>query len=347
MRGRRVVILGGGFCGSILAKKLDQLDAFETILIDENGWFEFYPSLPKVLTDIDLKSNIRVGLDSFLSDTEVIEEEVEEVNPEYVKTSQNKVDFDYLVICLGADYPIRLENKEDVFTLNNIANSTMLSRRVHESESVLIIGGGLIGVEAASELADNTEKELTLVHPHDRLIDRNPEGASRYAEKFLEKRGVRLIFDDKVVENEEYFHTQNEKTIQADTAIWCGGLGFDKSIFHGFDDLIFSEKGGLEVDEHLRLNGHDRIFVGGDITSVEEEKTGHNADRHAGMIYRNILKHSKDKKLSSYGKREFPLVISLGRMDGIFTYRSVSISGPLPALLKYVLEKAGIMRLRL
>lgn len=347
MRGERVVILGGGFCGSILAKKLDRSDAFETILIDENGRFEFYPSLPKVLTDIVYKSKIRVRLNSFLSDTEVIEEEVEEIHLDHVKTSQEKVEFDYLVICLGADYPIRLENEEDVFTLNKIENSAMLSRRIHGSESVLIIGGGLIGVEVASELAVNTHKELTLVHPHDRLIDRNPEEASRYADKFLEEKGVRLIYNDKVVENKEYFHTQDGKTIHADTAIWCGGLGFDRSLLHDFDDIVLSENWGLEVDEHLRLKGHDRIFVGGDITSVREEKTGHNADRHAGLIYRNILKDSKDKRLSSYSKREFPLVISLGRRDGIFTFRSVSITGPIPALLKYVLEKAGIMRLRL
>ncbi|MEF8832894.1 MAG: FAD-dependent oxidoreductase [Candidatus Thermoplasmatota archaeon] len=342
----RVVIAGGGFCGSILAKKFDSKDDLDTILIDENGFFEFYPSIPKLITEPSLESKIKLSLDSFLSDTRLVEEKLKRITPEFVETFEDKFEFDYLVICTGADYPIRLENTEDVFTANTIANASKINKRVESSESILIIGGGLIGVEVASELAVNTDKEICLVHPHSRLIERNPESASKYAEEFLEKRGVRLIFNDKVVRNEGDFQTENGKKIQADMAIWCAGLGFDRSFLHGFKDSVFANGHGLKVDRDLRLQGYDEIFVGGDITSVDEEKTGHNADRHAQLIYRNIIRHSKGKRLSKYQKMEFPLVISLGRKDGIFTFRSFSMVGPLPALLKYFLEWGGIARLR-
>ncbi len=342
----RVLILGGGFCGSILSKKLDQKEDIETILIDENGYFEYYPSLPKILTDLDHISNIQLKLDSFLRDTDVIEQEVKEITPDHVKTTEDRFDFDYLVICLGADYPVPLENDEDVFTLNDVENSYKLGRKIQRSESILVVGGGLIGIEAASELAVNTDKEINLVHPHERLIERNPESASRYAERFLIERDVRLIFSDRLVENKDGFHTENGENILADTAIWCGGLGFGRSLYKGFEENVFFKNGSLKVDEYLRLKGYDRIFVGGDITSLQEEKTGHNADRHASLIYRNILKHRNGEELSSYRKSESPLVISLGRKNGILTHRSSSIVGPFPAFLKYTLEKAGIERLR-
>jgi len=342
----RLVIVGGGFCGSVLARKFDDEEKFDTVLIDENGFFEFYPSIPQLITDPDHESDVKLRLDSFLYDTEVVEKKVKKITPKYVKTSEDRFEFDYLVICNGANYPIRLENKEDVFTVDSVVKVTEINERVERSESILIIGGGLIGVEVAAELAVDTEKEICLVHAHPRLIERNSVCASTYAERFLEKRDVELIFNDKVIRNEDVFYTENNKRIKADMAVWCAGLGFDRSFLHGFDDSVFEGARGVNVDRTLRVEGHDRIFAGGDITSIEEEKTGHNADRHARLIHRNILRHSKGKRLSKYRRREFPLVISLGRRDGIFTYRSFSLVGPLPALSKKILEKTGIARLR-
>jgi len=346
MRRREVVIVGGGFCGSILAKKLDRIDHLDTVLIDENGYFEYYPSLPKLLTDPEYKSKIRIKLDSFLHNTKVIESEAIEITADHVKTTKNTLDFDYLVISKGAEYPILLDNTENVFTLTNIANAVSLNKKIERSKSVLIIGGGLIGVEAASELAVNTDKDIVLVHTYERLVERNSKTTSKYAEEFLRKRNVQLIFDDEVTKNEEFFHTKKGKKIRADVAIWAGGLKFDESLFDGFNDEVFSDDWGLEVDSYLRLKGHENIFVGGDITSIEEEKTGHNADRHGRLIYRNILNHTKGKKLKRYRNMEFPLVISLGRENAIFASGSNTITGSFPSLIKHLLERVAIERLR-
>ncbi len=342
----RLVIVGGGFCGSVLAKKFDAEEEFDTTIIDENGFFEFYPSIPQLITDPDHGSKVKLRLDSFLYNTKVVEEEVKKITPGYVETNSGKFKFDYLVICTGANYPIRLENTEDVFTADSVVKVTEINERVERSEKILIIGGGLIGVEVAAELAVETDKEICLVHSHSRLIERNPVSASTYAERFLEERGVQLIFNDKVIRNEDVFYTENNERIKADMAFWCAGLGYDRSFLNGFEDSIFEGTRGLSVDRTLRLEGHDRIFAGGDITSIAEEKTGHNADRHARLIYRNILRHCNGKRLSKYRKKEFPLVISLGRKDGIFTFRSFSMVGFLPALSKKIIEKAGIARLK-
>ncbi len=342
----RLVIVGGGFCGSVLAKKFDAEEEFDKILIDENGFFEFYPSIPQLITDPGHESKVKLRLDSFLYNTKVVEEEVKKITPSYVETDSDKFKFDYLVICTGANYPIKLENTEDVFTADSVVKVAEINERVERAEKILIIGGGLIGVEVAAELAVETDKEICLVHPHPRLIERNHVSASTYAERFLEERGVDLIFNDSVIRNEDFFHTENNERIEADMAFWCGGLGYNRSFLKGFEDPIFEGTRGLNVDGTLRLEGHDRIFVGGDITSIEEEKTGHNADRHARLIYRNILRHSNGKRLLKYRRKEFPLVISLGRRNGIFTFRSFSMVGPLPALSKKMLEKGGIARLK-
>ena len=59
--------------------------------------------------------------------------------------------------------------------------------------TVLIIGGGLVGVELAGEILwkYGAEKEITIVHAREKLMERNPEKAIRFAENYLKRRGVK------------------------------------------------------------------------------------------------------------------------------------------------------------
>lgn len=342
----KVVIVGGGFCGSILAKKLDHHPTIETTLVDKNEFFEYYPSLPKLLTQPSLKNKITISYDTFLSNAELINDTIEYISPDYVRLGNKKIDFDKLVISTGADYPIKLDNTKNIYKVNSVANALSLSKELQPSKHVLIIGGGLIGVEVCAELATNTSKKLTLVHGHDRLLERNPKKASEYAAEFLENYGVELIFNDKVVDNKNKFMTEKDRIIDADIAVWAAGLGFDRSFFKNFEDEVFSENWGLSVDKKLRLSGYKNIYVGGDVTSIDEEKTGHNADVHGKHINKNLRRQNSGKELLNYKHKGAPMVISLGRNDGIMIFKDKILKSKVPSITKKLLEKGALERLR-
>lgn len=342
----KVVIVGGGFCGSILAKKMDREDQFKTLLIDDDGRYEYYPSLPKLLSEPSLKEKITLDHSSFLPGIEIIKEGVKKITSESVKTENRSIDFDRLVLCFGADYPIRLENENNVHKVTSIRSVYQARKALVDSDHILIIGGGLIGVEIAAEIAEELNKNITLVHPHERLLERNPIEASEYAERFLKDRGVNILFDDKVVENHGAFMTEKGKEIDSDMAIWAAGLSFHGSLLSGFGDDVFSDKWGLKVDDTLKLKGHDDIYVGGDITSLDEEKTGHNADVHGKRIYKNLKRESRGKEPKKYTKRNAPMVISLGRKDGIMVFEGKILTGGFPAAVKKLLEIGAVQRLR-
>ena len=48
----RIVIVGGGFCGALAAKALDKNKDVELILVDKKDYFEFKPSIHKVIFKI-------------------------------------------------------------------------------------------------------------------------------------------------------------------------------------------------------------------------------------------------------------------------------------------------------
>ncbi len=221
-----------------------------------------------------------------------------------------------------------------------------LSEKVRNSERVLIVGGGLIGTEVASELASKTSKRVTLVHSHDRLIERNPKIASYFAEKFLMKKGVNIRFNEKVVDNiDDIFKTNKGNEVEADVCIWSTGLSYDKGLYSDLDEIAIAENGSLSVNESLQVKGYSNIFAGGDITDIKEEKTGHNADSHSKIISENIFRMKENRTLKTYSKLRVPLVISLGDINGILSLPFFGIPGPIPAVIKYLLEKGAILRL--
>lgn len=65
---------------------------------------------------------------------------------------------------------------------------------------ILIIGGGLVGVEMAAEIICSFPgKEVVLVHSQSTLISRFPKKAIRYVENFLKERGVTIICNERVI----------------------------------------------------------------------------------------------------------------------------------------------------
>jgi apoptosis-inducing factor 2 len=340
----KVVILGGGFCGALIAKKLDRQKELEVILIDKKEYFEYSPSLCKLLSSPSYHNRIIIPFAQFLKHTRVITEPVVNVTPKVIETKKEKLSFDYLVIATGIDYPIFLENTKHVFAVKSGIEVIQFSHRIKEAKTILIIGGGLIGTEVAGELAIQTrEKQIILLHPHDRLLGRNTKDVSRYAKKYLEEHGVQVIFNERIVGHSNgFFITDTQRRIKAEIGIWCAGIKSNPWYMKMFPSSVFTGQNALKVNHFLQLEGYPNIFVGGDITNIPEEKMAANAERHAQIISKNILSSFQRKPLCVYKPKRQPMVISLGNWNGIITYPPVTIPGFIPAIIKLLIEKVVI-----
>lgn len=337
----KVVIVGGGFCGARAAMLLEKNTDWEITLIDKKTYFEFTPSIHKVIFDAGYHKKIISPFRRFLRRTKIVNDVLTAVTPTQVVLENETLQFDYLLVASGIDYPIFLENKENVFTLKNGVEAAKIGEKVVSSPKVLIIGGGLVGVEIAGELlTKNNHRDVTIVHPFDRLLERNPEKASNYAQKFLEKHGAKIIFGEKVVGHEgNKFFTDKGTEVEADVGLWCAGIKCNPWFMKGFPEDVFSERRALNVNEFLQLKGFDNIFVGGDINSVKEEKTAQNAERHAALIVNNMILKANSKPLVAHKPRSAPLVISLGDKFGIMTLpNGWVVNGRFPGWLKHVIE---------
>ena len=334
---KKVVVIGGGFAGSYTAKNLEK--DFEVTLVDTKDYFEFTPSILRTIVEPKQLRKIQVLHNHYLSKAEIIKEEVKEITVKEVITDNHKIVFDYLVIGAGSSYNIPIKEKNTIIatratTLRNYAQSLAKARKV------LIIGGGLVGIELAAEIVERYhDKEITIIHAHDNLIARNHPQAISYARKFLKKKNVKILYNERMVENKERkCFTDKDKQLEHDILFICTGIKPNSDFIKKNFSNELNSKQKLKINKYLQITNYPNIFSAGDITNLVEEKTAQNAEKQAEIIVRNIKHSETNEELEEYKSIKRPMVISLGKYKGILTYKNFVLTGFIPAIIKKIVE---------
>lgn len=340
---KKVVVIGGGFAGSYIARRLEK--DFDTTLIDSKDYFEFTPGILRTIVEPEHIRKIQVLHTHYLRRSKVIVGCVDVIAKDYIILENKKIYFDYLVICSGSSYNVPFKEKNVV----NVARAKHLRdcyKELCEAKKVLIIGGGLVGIELAAEICTHyRDKEITIIHSKDKLIERNHERAIKYADNSLKKEGVKIVFNERVIQKKKgFFLTDKGNEFKADMAFLCTGITPNYDFMKKNFSSHLNEKNQIKVNKTLQLFGERNIFAAGDIIDMQEEKTAQNAERQAKIVVENIIALEENRDLQDYHTRTGPLVISLGKWNGIFTYKNINFGGIIPAFLKFIIEKKEMLK---
>ncbi len=340
---KKVVVVGGGFAGSQIAKELE--NNFDVILIDTKDYFEFTPGILRTIVEPTHIKKIQVLHTHYLKKAKVIVGEVGEIAEKYVKVKNKKINFDYLAICSGSRYNVPIKEQNIIVTTraNHLRNCY---KRLCKSKSILIIGGGLVGVELCAEILEKyKDKEITIVHAHNKLIERNNSKTISYAEKFLRRRGVKIIFNERIEKGDgKNFLTDKRTRIKADIAFQCTGITSNFEFMRKNFKKFLNKKNQIKVNSYLQLEGMRNIFAAGDITDRSVEKTAQNSIIQAKIVSSNINALESKDNLKEYNSRKTPLIISLGKYYGIFTWGNFTFTGIIPGLMKTIIEKIEMLK---
>jgi nitrite reductase (NADH) large subunit len=121
---------------------------------------------------------------------------IDAVGRKLLLSGEEAVPFDRLVLATGSE-PVRLNlpgsDLAGVMTFRTLADIESLEQAASRGVPAVVIGGGLLGIEAAYGLA-RRGVSVTLLHLMDRLMERqlDAEGARLLADA-IEARGVRVV----------------------------------------------------------------------------------------------------------------------------------------------------------
>lgn len=284
---KRIVIIGGGFGGLHIAKKIDT-NCFQVILIDKVNYYQFQPLMYQVATGGLEPSSIAYPhrktfqkKDDFHIRTCLAKRVIPEENT--LETSIGSLTYDYLVIATGCDtnYFGNDELKESTYALKSISEALLARNRIllsfekalsvgmedklKELLNFVIVGGGATGVELAGALADMRKTvlpkdypeldfrkmEIHLIDASHRLLSGMSEEASTKAADQLRKRGV-ILHQDMPVKNYErpYVLLDNGEQIRSRNVFWVGGIKPNALV--GMKEESYN-KGRLLVNEYHLL----------------------------------------------------------------------------------------------
>lgn len=333
---KRVVVIGGGFAGATVAKKLK--DKCDLTLIDTEDFFEYTPGILRVLVDPDHYKKLHVKHKDYLPNAKIITGHVKEVNKKEITLMDGrKVDYDYLVIASGSHYnnPIK---EEDTFFATRVKHLLEANKKIKKSKKIYIVGAGLVGVELAAELATHAKGKVYLISSNDKIMERNSVRTQRYAKRFLEKNGVEIIFNERIRDSDKKkLISESGKKYMYDMAFFTVGIKPNTSFMQpNFSKFVPK---GIEVNEFLQIPEMKNIFVAGDVTNIVEEKTAQTAEKHGDVVAHNILSTIAGRELKQYSPKKRMMVISLGKDRGVIEYKGFVWRGWIPALLKSMIEK--------
>ncbi|KAL3687934.1 hypothetical protein R1sor_014243 [Riccia sorocarpa] len=340
---KRVVVIGGGMAGSQVAKGLE--DHAEVTLIDPKNFFDIPYARLRAIVEPAIAERSLVLHSEYLKKAKIVESCAESATATEVVTSSGEhIPYDYLVICTGTLFQ---SPPEKTTKLERIEEMKGQNRTLLEAESVLIIGGGPVGVELAGEiLNDFPEKKVTIVCSADRLIEFLGPKASRKCEKWLRKKGVTVILKDKIDVNDNLappnYETHKHEELKADAHFIATGKKLPTKWLETSevlkDHVAVDGRLKMEASGTCQVEGLHNVFAAGDITDFKEIKQGYLAGRHAAIVVENIKKliaSPDNAKLLVYKPTNTPMgIVSLGRVLAVAQMPFGTILGRLAGLLK-------------
>lgn len=304
----RVIVIGGGFGGVEIARKLKDKEV-EVVMIDRNNFHTFQPLMYQVATGTLASDSISFPLRQMFKSQSNFRFRMAEVlridneNKE-VHTSIGTYDYDYLVIATGATsnffgnqnvekYSLPMKSIKEAlnirsYVLQNLEEA-ILRKNIKERESYLnfvVVGGGPTGVELSGAIAEiqlhmlkkdypelmEHEMRVYLVEGTGQILGALSEKSSRDAERYLKELGIKVLVNTQVTGYDGNIITfNNGESIPTKTVIWGAGV---KGQFPEGIHADYIERGNrIRTNGQCQVEGMDGIYAIGDVAAMITEET--------------------------------------------------------------------------
>jgi NADH dehydrogenase FAD-containing subunit len=248
-----------------------------------------------------------------------------------VLTSEGALPYDKLVYALGSDTPM--------------GNPLLMRERLHSAKTMVVVGGGLTGIELASEVAERHPQVAVT------LVDAGTIGsglsarASRHLRTWFAEHGVQLVENHRVASDAEL---AADAELSADIVAWC--TSFPMSPIARDAGLRVNATGQILVDKHLR-SSDPSIYAIGDAAFVPGRRMSCALALPMGAYVADLLSGATAEPF----RMGFAIqCISLGRNDGIVQFvtpddapRDSALLGRPAAWVKELICRYTIITLRL
>jgi len=276
-----VVIVGNGVAGVTAARIIKEKNPETRVSIytDESHHYYPRPRLYEVLSgeakprEVYMFSeewyekkgiNVQLNKKALSIDTE---------RKELLLEDRSRVNYDKLLLANGGHSfvpPIKGVEKTGVFTLRTIRDALSIKEFTEKTKKIIVIGGGLLGLEFASSLK-KLGQQVEVVEMFPRLLPRqlDPDGATILKNR-IASRGIDIVLGVKTVEilgrrTVSGILLDSGETISGDLVLISAGMRSNTELAL---EAGIKVNRGVVVDGYLRTSADD-VYAVGDVAEFE------------------------------------------------------------------------------
>src|SRR5215813_91566 len=181
--------------------------------------------------------------------------------------SEESVEFSRLVLATGST-PLRLDvpgsDLAGVHTFRDSRDVDLLLTLAARKRPVVVIGGGLLGLEAAYGLA-KAGTPVTLLHLMDRLMERQLDApAADLLKTLVERKGIKVLLNANTARihgetKVEGVELADGRLIEADAVVFAAGIRPNVSLAK---EAGLAVNRGVVVDDHLQTSAQNIFALG-------------------------------------------------------------------------------------
>lgn len=330
---RRILILGGGYAGLIAAARSARAgSAAEITLVNASPDFVQRIRLHEALAGSTQRSFsipkllAKRGVSFVQGFVEAVEPDRQQVLGRDSAGSPFALGYDELILALGSHTATpSADVAAHTVQLNQLPAIEVAAARLRDLAArggrVLVVGGGLTGIETATELAERFPTLRVGLTTSGQIGDGYSESGTAHVQRRFAQLGIQLWEQTAITQVEQGRAWAADGTaLPFDLCVWCGGFAAPALLSQS--GLPVDRYGRVVVDETLRAVGQPHIFAVGDAAAISVGgkplrmacASAMPMGGHAGDNIRRLL---RGEELRPFSMAFAARCISLGRRDAL------------------------------
>jgi NADH dehydrogenase FAD-containing subunit len=335
----RIVVLGAGYTGAVaagrLARRLHREDVAITLVNAEPDFVERV-RMHQLATGQDLKPRpfaemfAGTGVELKLATVTAVDVDRKAVTAVDANGTEEAVEYDTLVYALGSGWndhgvPGAAEHAHHIASRAGALRLRERLAGLDAGQSVLVVGGGLTGLEAVTEIAEAPPDLDVALAARAGLGDwLSPKGA-RHLRKVLDRLGITVHEHAAVTAvDADRVTTADGTIIPAAVTVWT--TGFAVHPIARATTLEVTDTGQIVVDGTMRSVSHPEVYAIGDAAmamGAGDKPLRMSCASGGPMAWQaadSIAARLTGGKLPNAPLRYFNQCVSLGRKEGLIQY---------------------------
>lgn len=357
----RVVIVGGSFAGLVAASRLSC--DHDVTVVDARADFEWTPNIHEIFSGVKNREGVvlpRAKCVSRYGHTFVHEvvTQIDRDSSSVITEGGLVLPYDACLVAAGSQrttFGIEGADKH-ALGLRFVDDAVRIAQRLDKlaarqrRASVVIVGGGVSGIEALGEIlrrrAQGDEFNTHVVELESRILEQQPKGLASDAARRVAPYPVTLHTDATVTDVDARSVTLGSgEKLTADLCIWSAGMTLPDFL----RDTGLNDTGDewLPVDDTLRSRYADNIFIAGDCATLPEpvRKQAYYAMDMGEVAGDNIGRLLRKRTLKRFRAAPMPMLISFGDITTWLVAGESVVASPLLAAAKEGVYQATMARL--